>query len=307
MTAGLDVPDLAPRVEDTYKARDVESALDIYFYRPIGFGLARLFARLRFTPSMVSLLGALTGVLAGHLYFYRDLKLNILGMALHILTNALDNADGQLARLTNRGSLSGAIMDGFADYVVFLSIYIHLSLRYVAEGGSTAVWLLALAAAASHAVQSMTIDHYRNAYLQFVAGKKTADANSSEAVRAAYDKTSWREFWKKLGLRNYLNYTRQQELLAPALLQLRRAMAPGAPSNFAGDYRSRCLPLVKYCNGLATNPRMLLLFAVLFLGHPVWYFGIEITVLNLLLLYVLYRHGGAFRELLARVDCRGSC
>ncbi|MDQ3118149.1 MAG: hypothetical protein M3Q89_01040, partial [Verrucomicrobiota bacterium] len=85
MTAGLDVPDLAPRVEDTYKARDVESALDIYFYRPIGFGLARLFARLRFTPSMVSLLGAFTGVLAGHLYFYRDLKLNILGMALHIL------------------------------------------------------------------------------------------------------------------------------------------------------------------------------------------------------------------------------
>jgi hypothetical protein len=102
----------APSVESTYKARDVESALDIYFYRPIGYALALFFAKLRFTPSMVSLLGGSIGVLAGHLYYYSDLRVNLIGMALHVLTNALDNADGQLARLTNRGSLHGAIIDG---------------------------------------------------------------------------------------------------------------------------------------------------------------------------------------------------
>ena len=288
-------------VESTYKARDVESTLDILFYRPIGYALARFFALLRFTPSMVSLLGAAIGVTAGHLYFYRDLPLNILGMVLHILTNALDNADGQLARLTNRGSLQGALMDGFADYLVFASDYLHLTLRYIAEGGSPMIWLLTFAAGASHAVQSMMIDHYRNAYLQFVAGKRSADANSSEAVRQAYDAVSWQEFFKKVGLRNYLNYTSQQEALAPSLLKLRLATRGGAPGEMQHEFRSQCLPLVKWCNTLATNPRMFLLFTVLLLQQPIWYFIIEVTLLNVVLVFILLRHEAIFSALYARV------
>ena len=284
-------------LESSFKDRDLESFADIYLYRPIGFVLARAFARLRFTPSMVSLLGATIGIVAGHFYFYPDLRLNALGMLLHVCTNILDNVDGQLARLTNSGSLQGAITDGFADYVVFLSVYIHLCLRYMAEGGSAAVWLLALAAGASHGVQSMMIDHYRNAYLQFVSGKRSADANSSESVRAAFDAVSWRSFFKKLGLRSYLNYARQQEMLAPELLRLRLAVGTSAPEWFRDEFRARCRPLVKWCNVLATNPRMLILFALLFLGRPVWYFAVEISLLNAVLVYVLVRHRAAFHSL----------
>ena len=36
---------LPSRVEATYKAREVEGVLDLYFYRPIGFLLAEFFAR----------------------------------------------------------------------------------------------------------------------------------------------------------------------------------------------------------------------------------------------------------------------
>jgi phosphatidylglycerophosphate synthase len=287
-------------VAATYKARDVEGTLDIYFYRPIGFVLAKGFARVGFTPSMVSLLGAIIGIFAGHLYFYRDLRLNIFGMLLHVGTNILDNADGQLARLTNRGSLSGAIMDGFADYVVFLSIYIHLALRFIAGGGSELIWFVAIAAALSHAVQSMMIDCYRNAYLQFVARTRSADANSSATVRAVYDATSWREFLKKLGLRAYLNYATQQEMLAPRLLKLRQQTVSNPSPELREAFRARCLPLVKWCNCLATNPRMIVLFALLLLGRPVWYFAVEITIMNLLLLYILAQHNAAFRAL-ARV------
>ena len=291
-----------PPVESTYKARDVEGVLDIYFYRPIGYALALFFAKLRFTPSMVSLLGGSIGVLAGHLYYYSDLRLNLIGMALHVFTNALDNADGQLARLTNRGSLQGAIMDGFADYIVFLSVYLHLCLRYMAEGGSAVVWLFAIGAGISHALQSMMIDYYRYGYLQFVAGKRSADANASETVRAAYEPVSWRDFFKKLGLWNYLSYTRQQEMLAPNLLRLRLATRDAIPEWLTLAYRSDCKPLVKWCNCLATNPRMLLLFAFLLLGQPVWYFVVELTILNVLLVYLLLQHDVIFRSLLARLE-----
>jgi hypothetical protein len=91
----------APRTESTFKAREVEGILDLHFYRPIGFRLAGLFAQLKMTPATVSLLAGTFGVIAGHLYFYRNLGINIAGMVLHVCANALDNADGQLARLTH--------------------------------------------------------------------------------------------------------------------------------------------------------------------------------------------------------------
>src|ERR1044071_6822681 len=48
--------------ETTYKIREVEGVLDLYFYRRIGYWLAQAFVRLKITPAGVSLLGALCGV-----------------------------------------------------------------------------------------------------------------------------------------------------------------------------------------------------------------------------------------------------
>ena len=147
-----------PRVEATYKAREVEGVFDLYFYRPIGLRLAQFFERLKMTPAGVTWLAGLFGVLAGHLYYYRDLRINIVGMAFHVCANALDNADGQLARLTHRESREGRIIDSIADHLGFLSIYVHLTLRYLAEGSSPAICLLALAAGISHALQGAAAD-----------------------------------------------------------------------------------------------------------------------------------------------------
>ena len=160
-------------IEGTYKSRDVEGLLDIYFYRRIGFALARFFSRLGITPTSVTLLSGLFGLAAGHLYFYRDLRLNLLGMILHVVSNTFDNADGQLARLTNKGSRNGRIIDSLSDHLVFVGIYLHLTLRCVMSGSSPAIWLLALAAGLSHAVQGGFADYFRNAYLFFVAGRET--------------------------------------------------------------------------------------------------------------------------------------
>ena len=54
-------------VEGTYKNRDVEGLLDIYFYRRVGFALARVFARLGLAPTGVTLLSLISGLAAGHL------------------------------------------------------------------------------------------------------------------------------------------------------------------------------------------------------------------------------------------------
>src|SRR5436190_23885166 len=99
------------RIAATYKAREVEGALDVYFYRPLGFRLAEFFADLKVTPAGASLLGGLCGAIAGQLYFYRNLGINIAGMVLHVGANALDNGYGQLARVTGQERRKGRIMD----------------------------------------------------------------------------------------------------------------------------------------------------------------------------------------------------
>src|SRR4030095_1716393 len=281
-------------VEATYKAREVEGVFDLHFYRPIGFWLARLFARRKMTPAGVSLLAGISGVVAGRLYFYRDLSTNVAGMVLHVCANAFDNADGQLARLTHRESREGRIIDSIADHLVFVSVYLHLTLRYLFEGSSPAICLLALAAGVSPALQGAAADYYRNTYLYFVTTRARTDLDSSSELRSDYRKLTWRQApCHKLLLASYLNFTRQQEMLAPRLKTLRDVTAQlfhgKIPDSLRTRYRNLASPVLKWWGLLMTNIRMLVLFALLFIGQPVYYFWFELIPLNLLFVYLIAR------------------
>jgi hypothetical protein len=298
----------APRsgVEATYKAREVEGVLDLYFYRPIGFWLARFFARLKMTPATVSLLVGLFGVIAGHLYYYRALSINIAGMVLQICANTLDNADGQLARLTLRESREGRIIDSIADHLGFVSVYLHLTLRYLFEGSSPAICLLALAAGISHALQGAAADYYRSTYLYFVTKGTRTGVDSSSGLRSDYQKLTWRRTpWQKLLLALYLNFTRQQEMLAPRLKTLRNVVGQlfhgEIPDWLRTRYRNLARPMLKWWGLLMTNTRMLVLFALLFISQPVYYFWFELIPLNLLFVYLVFRQENVAESLLETV------
>jgi hypothetical protein len=281
------------RVAATYKAPQVEGFLDRYFYRPVGFRLAEFFARLKSTPAGVSLLAGICGVIAGHLYFYRNLAINIAGMVLHVCANALDNADGQLARLTNSESRNGRIIDSIADHCVFASVYIHLTLRCLFAGASPAVWLLAFGAALSHTLQGAAADYYRSTFVFFASGTRT-ELDSSSALLADYRKLSWRRKpWNKLLLALYLNFTRQQEVLAPQLKKLRDIVGTlfhgQIPGSFRQDYVGTACRMLKYWGLLMTNTRMVVLFLLLLLGKPIYYFWFELIPLNVLLVWLIVR------------------
>jgi hypothetical protein len=303
------VQNAASRIESTFKGREVEGVVDLYFYRRIGFQLARFFAKRKWTPAGVSALGGLLGVIAGHLYFYRDLRINIAGMALHICANALDNADGQLARLTHRESREGRIVDSIADHLVFISVYVHLTLRYLFDGSSPAICLLALAAGISHALQGAAADYYRSTYLYFVTGAR-AGLDSSSGLRSDYRKLTWRNApWQKLLLALYLNFTRQQEMLAPRLKMLRdvagQLFHSEIPAWLRTRYRNLACPMLKWWRLLMTNIRMLVLFGLLVISQPVYYFWFELIPLNLLFAYLVFRQENMAESLLERLEPAG--
>src|ERR1700726_158139 len=263
-----------PALEATFKTRDVEGIVDLYFYRRIAFRLAQLFAKLKMTPTMGTLLGGMVGIAAGHLYFYRDLRLNVIGMILHVCANLLDNADGQLARLLNQKNRKGRIIDSLVDHVIFLNIYVHLALRCLNGGASLAVILLAIAAGLSHALQGAAADYYRNAYLYFANGRDRVHFDSSSQLITNFRNASWwRHPFRKFFLGLYLSFTRQQEFFSPNLSQLRdtteRKFHGEIPRWLKDDFRRQAQPAFKWWGLLMTNSRMLILLALFLIQQPI--------------------------------------
>jgi CDP-alcohol phosphatidyltransferase len=292
-----------PEIESTYKAREVEGIGDLYFYRPLGFRLAQFCARLKMTPSQVTFIGACFGIAAGHLYFYSNLAVNAVGMVFHVIANLLDNADGQLARLTNQKSRMGRVIDSFADHLIFTSIYLHLALRYLLAGASPAIGLLAVAAALSHAWQASAADYFRNTYLWFVKGRSRSDADLSFDLREDYLCLGWRSHpWKKFLLWLYLRSTQLQEFFSPNLRRLREVrvseFSVQMPAWFRAIYEESAGPMLKWWGWSMTNTRMVFLFLLLFLGRPVWFFWIELTVFNLFVGLLVLRQEKISRSLL---------
>jgi hypothetical protein len=297
-------------IEATYKSREIEGFLDLHFYRKVGFQLARFFAWARVTPNGVTLLGTAIGIASGHLYFYRDLATNVVGMCLHVFANAMDNADGQLARLTNRLSPSGRVLDGLGDNLVFASVYVHLCLRFLTEGGSHGIWVVALLAGVSHRFQSEVAEFCRDAYLRFAAGKLASLELSSDLLRE-YEAVTWSsDFFRKLLLKLHLGYVTEQEMLCPCLARLeegaRRTFAGGVPQAFRNRYRQANRTMINFFFLFRTNTRMLLLFLLLFIGQPVWYFIVEVIALNFLLVVLALRQNAICRGLEPLVTAHAS-
>lgn len=302
--------EVAPSIiESTYKAREVEGIIDLYFYRKIGFRMAQWFAQRNVGPTTVTLLGGVVGLVAGHLYYYRDLRLNLLGIIFHMGANALDNADGQLARLLNRQSRMGRLLDGLVDYIVWFGIYLHLALRCTGPGGSSWVWILAALAVLSHGWQGATADYCRNAYLYFGKNTNGDGFDSSAALQKEYRQHAWRHrVLEKLLLKLYLNLTRQQELLLPGLKRLREVMVrkfpDGRPAWTQSRYHTSARPLMKWCNWLMSNTRIFLLLFLFVIGEPVWFFWIEVTLFNALLAYVIFLQENVSRLMIELVERR---
>jgi hypothetical protein len=95
-------------------------------------------------------------------------------------------------------------------------------------------------------------------------------------------------------MRVYLNYTLEQELFSKNSIKLYNLAESNfntnIPESISSLYKKMNKPLVKYFNILTTNTRMIFLFIALFLKEPVLYFLFELTILNILFIYMVVKH-----------------
>ncbi|WP_172468953.1 CDP-alcohol phosphatidyltransferase family protein [Muribaculum intestinale] len=292
---------------DTLKSMDTEEHIDLAFYRPIGYMWACLAKRLGVTPNAITIASIFLGIGAGIMFYFPDMWLNVAGMLLLVWANSFDSADGQLARMTKQYSRLGRILDGLSGDLWFASIYIAICLRenITSEFFSAhpwVIWTVAIVTGLCHAKQAAAADYYRQFHLYFLKGEEGSELESCDELRSRLATLSWsKNFWKKLTLTFYTQYTANQEALTPSMQTLRRELrkrfASGViPMDFREAFRAKSLPLMKYTNILSFNWRVIALFTSLFLRMPWLYFAFELIVLNALLVYMIVRHEHICRD-----------
>ena len=299
---------LKDEYRSSLKSMDTEEHIDLWFYRPLGFAWAKLFARLGVTPNVVTILSIILGVAGGVLLYFGAsplLWLNYVGIFLIIWANTYDSADGQLARLTKQYSRLGRILDGVSGDLWFFAIYFALVFRELHFGDAWlgdwfashqwVIWTMAIVAGLSHAKQAASADYYRQFHLYFLKGKDGSELDSMGPLRDAYRELSWSgNFFKKLTALVYLNYTAQQEALTPQMQRLRRVLreryGDDIPQDFRDAFRRKSLPMMKYTNMLSFNTRTIAMFISVIIQVPWLYFAFELVVLNLMLVYMIVCH-----------------
>lgn len=300
------------------KSLDTEETLDLMFYRPIGFFWAKLAYRLGVTPNAITIASIFIGIGSGVCFFFGSFHYwwNILAAFLLILANSFDSADGQLARITHQYSRLGRILDGLSGDIWFAAIYAAICLRenITSEFFSAHHWVIWVVAAGTgffHATQAAMADYYRQFHLYFVKGKEGSELDNAADLWEKFHSLSWRKnFWQKLVLMFYTNYTTGQEKRTPWMQRLRKVLksrfGDDVPTPLREEFREKSKPLMKYTNMLSFNTRTIALFvAILIFQMPWLYFAFELTVLNIMLVYMMWRHERICREFIREAESFG--
>lgn len=285
------------------KHPDVEEPIDLWFYRPVGFRLALMGRRFRWTPNQITVASIFLGVGCGLLCYPTEWWLNLVGILLLVLADICDSADGQLARLTRQYSPLGRILDGAAGDIWFVVIYFAIFFRIFPEWGWWG-FLLGALAGLSHRQQAAMADYYRQIHLFMVRVASGSSQTISELSVASAEK----EKLQQLSFRQqpietlfqwfYVGYTQFQESQTPRWQALRRQLDETGrlTPELAERFRQQSRPLMPVANALTFNCRAITLFVSLMLGLPWLYWAMEVTVFNLLYYYMNHKHEQICRQ-----------
>ena len=293
---------LPPLEQPRSRPRELEDGLNRFVYHPLAHRLALLLRPTGIGPNAVSVAGML--VVWGAAAAYTGLawpQSVLLGLGLHMLWHVMDGADGDLARLTGRCTPTGELVDGVCDYAGHAPLYIALAAMLHGQIGPWA-WALAVAAVASHSVQTNHAEGQRRFYLWWVYGIPWL-----KHARAADDEVFKGRNWFSLTFgwmaRDYLKLV---SVMTPFTSAIDAAVdeARGDParrrriSELARRALRRALAFQKV---LGPNPRTILLGASMALGTPLYFFLTETVLLNLLLVWSVTYHNAVGRRMVEKI------
>jgi CDP-alcohol phosphatidyltransferase len=263
--------------KSSLKGYDVEELLDIFFYRPMSFLFVKLIYSTDITPNQISIVSMLFGILTGVMFGFGTYQFFIFGAIALLISNVLDCADGQLARLKKNGTGIGRIIDGFIDYITGLSIYVGIGIGLsIATGDYLYVWVITAIGGFSRVLQNMMFDNFRNRYLANVYDKGSnldKEIEEYSRLKRIIDKTKGR-YVEKFLVNIYIKYASVQN-----------KTAKDEKMNVSSEvYKSKNIILLRAWSWIGSTTHLTAVMVACILNRVDLYLWVTFTIGNLLLL-----------------------
>ena len=152
------------------KHPEAEELFDLGFYRPLGWLFVRAVHRTPITPNQVTMLSLGASLAAAYCFGAGRLSLLAAGAAWYAAANILDCADGQLARVQGSGTPNGRLVDGIADYIGTVAIFLGIGVGFTGLGMN--LWPETILAGASSAIHAIIFDQRQGAFIAASRGEK---------------------------------------------------------------------------------------------------------------------------------------
>lgn len=255
---------------DRSRDRRIEDLTNLWIIHPAARSLLPWFIARKISANAVSVFGLLLGAGAAIAYArWNDGTFALVGLILSVGWLIADGLDGMIARATGTASALGRALDGLCDHGVFALIYIVLAFSI----GTVDAWVLALAAGASHAVQSNLYEGERARFhrrCQGVAARPPNSPSHNPLVRL-YDQVA----------------TAFERLVSSFDDALARQQNP---QRMAASYGRRAVGPMRLMSLLTANVRVYAIFLACLVGNPRAFWWFEVGPLTLILLCGLFWH-----------------
>ena len=261
---------MTPPPRDGSRDRRIEDPSNLYLIHPASHALLPLALRQGLSANAVSVIGLGCGSAAAIAYAQWDRPaLALVGLALSVAWLIADGLDGMIARATGTASALGRALDGLCDHGVFALIYVALAWTVgTAEG-----WLLAIAAAGCHAVQSSLYEGERARFHRRARGVALASVPvpMGMALVRLYDSVAGSV----------------DRITMPFERRFGAAEDKGA---FARAYAAAAVPVMRFESLLTANVRVWAIAIACLAGNPRLFWWFEIVPLTAVTVLGLYFH-----------------
>jgi len=114
-----------------------------YLVRPISRRITVRLYKTNISPFMITLFGALIGIIGGLLFLFNIYWVTVLAGILVFLSFVFDCVDGEIARLNETCTKTGALLDEYSDRIVDIVVILCLGLVNYWMHGFYWIWIIA--------------------------------------------------------------------------------------------------------------------------------------------------------------------
>lgn len=208
--------------KSSLKLIEVEELFDLFFYRPLAFLFVKIIFPTNITPNQITTVALIIGVIGGILYSFNTHLYLIIAAILIITYDVLDCSDGQLARLKKNGTFFGRILDGVSDYFVSTAIYLGIGFGFASNSDDPIFyWGLVVLAGLTNAVHAITLDFYRNRFLDYALNRDALLGDNLKEFEEELknEKESGGNYFQRIIIWLYLCYSKLQLRLSHSSME----------------------------------------------------------------------------------------